>query len=89
MINILHLSDLHIRTAKEAETYRSQLEADLKVELNIKQLDYLVISGDIAHFSTPEEYEAAFKLVEQLISHFELDASRVVIVPGNHDVNYG
>jgi 3',5'-cyclic AMP phosphodiesterase CpdA len=50
-------------------------------------LDYLVISGDVANQSTPEEYEAACRLVSELIQSFELNADRVVIVPGNHDLN--
>ena len=86
-IHILHLSDIHLGTENQARKYRMQLEADLKNELNVKMLDYLVISGDIANHSTEEEYKAAFVLVDGLVKRFGLDAGRVVIVPGNHDLN--
>ena len=88
LLHILHLSDLHIRTSSEANKYRSQLETDLKKELKINRLDYLVISGDIANFSTQDEYEAAFNLVDSIVKRFGLDSERVVIVPGNHDINW-
>lgn len=64
-----------------------QLETDLKNELNVKRLEYLVISGDIANHSTEAEYKAAFELVDGLVKRFGLNAERVVIVPGNHDLN--
>ena len=88
LIRILHLSDIHLGTQEEALKYRIQLEADLKRELEISRLDYLVISGDIADKSTQEEYKAAFELVDGIVKHFGLDPSRIVIVPGNHDLNW-
>ncbi len=88
MIHILHLSDIHLGTKSEANKYRVQLEADLSRELNIRQLDYLVISGDIANHSTQEEYDAAFELTDGIMKRFGLDSERVIIVPGNHDLNW-
>ena len=87
-IHILHLSDLHLENADLANIYRTQLETDLIRELEIRRLQYLVISGDVAHLATEEEYRAAFEMVDSLVKRFGLDASRVVIVPGNHDVNW-
>jgi GTPase SAR1 family protein len=87
-IHILHLSDLHLGDAALAGIYRTQLETDLIQELGIRRLEYLVISGDIAVRSTEEEYRPAFALVDGLVKRFGLDASRVVIVPGNHDLNW-
>jgi UDP-2,3-diacylglucosamine pyrophosphatase LpxH len=87
-IHILHLSDLHLGDDATAGVYRTQLETDLIQELEIRRLEYLVISGDIANRSTEEEYRAAFGMVDGLVKHFGLDASRVVVVPGNHDLNW-
>jgi hypothetical protein len=87
-IKILHISDLHLGTAEEARQYRVQLEADLRQELGIRRLDYLVITGDVANRATPEEYAAAFDLVDGLVKRFGLDEGRVVVVPGNHDLNW-
>jgi 3',5'-cyclic AMP phosphodiesterase CpdA len=72
----------------QARLYRTQLEADLTRGLQVNRLEYLVISGDIADQSTPEEYTAAYELVDALVKRFGLDADRVVIVPGNHDLNW-
>jgi hypothetical protein len=87
-IRILHLSDIHLGTVEQANRYFSQLATDLTRNLNIKQLNYLVISGDIANRSTEEEYDAAFNLVDKLVTRYGLDSNRVVIVPGNHDLNW-
>nr|VFJ65803.1 MAG: WD domain-containing protein, G-beta repeat-containing protein [Candidatus Kentron sp. FW] len=87
-IHILHLSDLHFQNAALANVCRTQLESDLNQELKIKRLSYLVISGDITHRATEPEYQAAFAMVDSLVKRFGLDSSRVVIVPGNHDVNW-
>jgi len=43
-IHILHLSDIHLETKSQARKYRMPLETDLKNELNVKRLEYLVIS---------------------------------------------
>ena len=87
-IHILHLSDLHLEDAATADVCRTQLETDLIQELKVKRLEYLVISGDIANRSTEKEYRAAFAMVDSLVKRFGLDASRVVVVPGNHDLNW-
>ena len=88
MINILHLSDIHLGTISQANRYRTTLEADLKRELNITQLDYLVISGDVANNSSPEEYAAAAEFVNGLVSRFGLNSNKIIIVPGNHDLDW-
>ncbi|MGA1869624.1 MAG: SUMF1/EgtB/PvdO family nonheme iron enzyme [bacterium] len=87
-ICILHLSDIHMGDSDTAKTYLSQLELDLRRELELTTLDYLVISGDIGNRSVPEEYDAGFLMVDALMKRFALDSQHVVIVPGNHDVNW-
>jgi len=88
MISMLHLSDIHLGTIADATKYRTQLETDLRQELKITQLDYLIISGDIANRSVPDEYDAALKLIDPLVNKFRLDSNRVIITPGNHDLNW-
>lgn len=87
-IHILHLSDIHLGTLAEARKYRMQLETDLSRELGVKRLNYLVLSGDPVDKAAPEEYEAAFDFTSSIMKRFGLDESRVIIVPGNHDVNW-
>ena len=67
-IRILHLSDIHLGTIAQAQRYFTQLATDLTQNLKLKQLNYLVISGDIANRSTEDEYEAAFELVDKLVN---------------------
>ena len=88
LIHVLHLSDLHLGDESFASVCRTQLETDLIKELGIRRIEYLVISGDVANRSTEKEYEAAFAMVDGLMKRLGLDASRVVIVPGNHDLNW-
>lgn len=90
-LNILHLSDIHISegdATKVCERYFTQLEIDLEQRLGVNRLDYMVISGDVTHNSLPEEYEVAFIFVNKVVKRFGLDSSRVIIVPGNHDLNW-
>jgi small GTP-binding protein len=87
-IHILHLADIHLGNKDDAQKYRIQLETDLRKELKVQRLEYLVISGDIGSFSTEKEYEAASEMMEALIQRTGLDTGRVLIVPGNHDLNW-
>lgn len=88
MIHILHLSDIHLGTMDEAKIYLGQLEADLRYELHVPELDYLVISGDIANNSIPDDYNAAFHLIDGIKKDFGLENRKIIIVPGNHDLNW-
>jgi 3',5'-cyclic AMP phosphodiesterase CpdA len=48
----------------------------------------LVISGDIGNVSNESEYEGAFLFVDGIAKQFGVDSSRIIVVPGNHDVNW-
>lgn len=87
-IRILHLSDIHLGTSDQAKNYFAQLATDLTQNLKVKQLNYLVLSGDIANYSTVEEYDAAFELVDKLVNRYGLNPDKVITVPGNHDLNW-
>ena len=92
--NILHLSDLHFGADKQsdpgadAEKWYGQLADDLRKELKCERLDAVIISGDIGNFSDPGEYKAAKLFLDKLCKKFSLDASHLIIVPGNHDLNW-
>jgi hypothetical protein len=85
---ILHLSDLHFGTVEDAERWYGQLAEDLVRELRRKQLDGLILSGDVANFSTEQEYQAAEKFIDMLREEFGISQDALVIVPGNHDLNW-
>jgi len=88
----LHLSDLHFGNENDAENWYLQLHQDLKLNLHFlekKQLHGVIISGDIANFAAPEEYQAAKLFLDKLRTNYALSPDQLVIVPGNHDVNWG
>ena len=87
-IRILHLSDIHLGTTDQAKNYFAQLATDLTQNLKVTQINYLVLSGDIANYSTIEEYDAAFELIDKLVNRYGLNPERVIVVPENHDLNW-
>ncbi|NEO23661.1 MULTISPECIES: HEAT repeat domain-containing protein [unclassified Moorena] len=87
-IYILHLSDLHITTLDQATLWSNQLAQDLTQDLDIPHLDALILSGDIANYSTTEEYQAAQQFLHNFRQEFPLDPKQIVLVPGNHDLNW-
>ncbi len=50
--------------------------------------DILVVSGDLAEEGKRSEFEDAGRLLVGLVELLGLERDRVVIVPGNHDVNW-
>jgi Calcineurin-like phosphoesterase/NUDIX domain len=88
-MNILHLSDLHFRTLEDADTWYHLLSEDLFNELDCKEINALIVSGDIANTAQEHEYEAAKAFLKQLMNEFKLETNNIVIVPGNHDVDWG
>jgi GTPase SAR1 family protein/predicted MPP superfamily phosphohydrolase len=86
--NILHLSDIHLGAKPQAEVYRNKLILDLRQNLKLEQLDYLIISGDLANKATPDEYEAAFEMLNELKNELNLRSNQIIMAPGNHDLNW-
>ncbi|WP_159036293.1 metallophosphoesterase family protein [Clostridium botulinum] len=87
-LKILHLSDIHLGTSAEASKYKLQLKTDLISRLKVEKIDFLILSGDITNASTFDEYDAAFKFIEDIIKSFKIDRSKIIIVPGNHDLSW-
>jgi 3',5'-cyclic AMP phosphodiesterase CpdA len=85
---ILHLSDLHFGTLADARNWHSQLAEDLRRELDCDRLDGLICSGDLATVSTDADYAAAVAFLTRLKDTFGLAPERIVLVPGNHDLNW-
>jgi predicted phosphodiesterase len=89
----LHLSDWHQRREDfNLRVVRDALIEDLRKRVNISPdlstIDFIIFSGDIAFSGQKEEYEAAIEnLFNPLLETVNLDANRLFIVPGNHDLN--
>lgn len=91
-VTVLHLSDIH-RTPDEAvstDELLLWLTRDLSDHASeeIPRPDIVVVSGDLTQAATPTEYEEAARFLEGLLAHLQLAKDRLVIVPGNHDVDW-
>ena len=91
-LRVLHISDLHIESRTDIRTLVQPLLADLRGKdggLGLDRLDYLVVSGDLTSCAAPAEFELARQLISSVIGAFDLTAQRCIIVPGNHDLDWG
>lgn len=95
-ISILHISDMH---KDDSASYGNLMEA-LKADCHnytknrgIKKPNVVVVSGDIIRGGTDKEIEEQYAestgFLEEIVSYFlDGDKSRIIIVPGNHDVDW-
>jgi predicted phosphodiesterase len=89
----LHLSDWHQKGREfDRRVVLDALIKDIKdraeIDKNLAKIDFIIFSGDIAYSGKPEEYkEAIEQLFKPLLEICELKADRLIMVPGNHDLN--
>jgi formylglycine-generating enzyme required for sulfatase activity/predicted MPP superfamily phosphohydrolase len=90
-ITWLHLSDLHFstKTTYDNQIIREAILDDIAqcIRTDNLQPDFIVISGDIASSSQPEEYTLAEEFLDHLLEVTDLPKERLFLVPGNHDVD--
>jgi len=102
---ILHISDLHRTPEAELsnehlwgtlrnDIYSTYGETELGVEEpqlpKPEEIDLIVVSGDITQTASSAEYTEAEQFLRQLATELlRGDITRLVIVPGNHDVRWG
>ncbi len=100
-IVVVHLSDLHVGdNYKHRLTWSGgQLNPNehsaaelLKDDLDslglLKRVDALVISGDIVGNGNSTEFRRAQSVVEEIVQQVEVDLSKVMLIPGNHDIEW-
>lgn len=93
-INILHISDLHFGTNSEddiaATRYCKDYVNDFLKHVNEKDknVDYLIVSGDIANASVRMEYEKATEFLNTVVSALHISKKNVLICMGNHDISW-
>lgn len=100
-ITVLHISDLHRITEANVDCLSASfnVEKEYYRTNNIPMPSFIVVSGDIIQGSKEED---ASKAQEEILSQYEVagrflaglcnlfyggDRSRMIIVPGNHDVS--
>lgn len=100
-ITILHLSDIQFglnhRFGRlglpppddKFDTLLARLGKDLQMLETTKNLkpDLLVLSGDLTEWGKKTEFDDLLQFIEGLIKLLNLNRDRVIIIPGNHDVN--
>ena len=79
---ILHMSDLHFT----GNTSQYVLESICTSSQLPKTLDFVAITGDFVEERNPKNYKDALGFLSGIIDHFSLPKSRVLLVPGNRDV---
>lgn len=89
-VRVLHISDLHM-TAGESWARRAVLGEAWKRHLHSMlvdgPIDLVCFTGDVAQGGAAAEYDAATPFFTSLLDTLGLDADRLCIVPGNHDVD--
>lgn len=101
-VRILHISDIH--RAPNAPTSNTTLLGKLlddtrytydednarlgPGEPRLGTPDLIVISGDLTQRADEAEFEVALRFLEGLLPLVNGDRRRIVLVPGNHDVNW-
>ncbi|MBU2547391.1 MAG: metallophosphoesterase, partial [Proteobacteria bacterium] len=90
-ITWLHISDLHFKENDEwnRNIVLNALLKDVKKCVTGEGLrpDFITVTGDIAFKSAIEEYERAEPFFEKLLGATGVEKDRLLIVPGNHDVD--
>jgi 3',5'-cyclic AMP phosphodiesterase CpdA len=104
-MRLVHLSDPHLTSLRETDVrrlrgkrllgylswyrkrrhlHRSERLASLTEAVADESPDQILLTGDLVHIGMPEEIAAAGRWLKQLAP-----PSRVMLVPGNHDVYAG
>lgn len=94
-ISILHIADLHKKADDNFDNLLNSLveDCDSYTAKGITKPNVIVVSGDLIRGGKPEEiskqYQETKEFLEKLTDHFlKGDKSRIIIVPGNHDVDW-
>ncbi|MDC0088332.1 metallophosphoesterase, partial [Akkermansiaceae bacterium] len=87
-MKILHITDIHLRKDSESEINRRVKSIVKYHKKHNLAPDLVVITGDLAYQGIAEEYQMFDSIViEPLKSGLKIGRSKIIIIPGNHDVN--
>ncbi len=96
-MKFLHLSDFHFGIEKR-ERYSSGDVAARKNSMrkvtekiisiaNSEHLDFIFLTGDFGWSASKEDYKKCREWLQQLLNDIDLDASKIFLCPGNHDID--
>lgn len=91
-INILWLSDIHYCSNytkdNKNEIFKSFIDSFLEKCGEFEDIDYLLLSGDVAQRGSKEDYELFFyDILTPLLSKLNFKKTKLLVVSGNHDVS--
>ncbi|HST63513.1 MAG TPA: metallophosphoesterase [Longimicrobium sp.] len=97
---VLHLSDPHFgeghhqfalpgAEAPGREPLSTALVRDLKAQFGEDPPAAVILNGDFTWQGTREEYGWALELIRHLRSVYDLSPQQLLMVPGNHDIQWG
>lgn len=95
-VTLLHLSDLQLGPhhrfdpGSELGSLLGRLREDLDDLAKTEELrpDLVLVTGDLAEHGLRSQFEEVSCFVEALASQLGLQRRRLVLVPGNHDINW-
>ncbi|MET3855383.1 metallophosphoesterase [Rhizobium sp. OAE497] len=87
MVSIIHFTDLHFGAGRNNRISFSDVLQHLVVFIkNLDLTPIIVVSGDVTFKAQDDGYTAAIDFFDELIEKANLDRSRFIVCPGNHDI---
>ena len=93
-LNWLHLSDWHQgNTEFDRTAVYERLIEDIEnrtrtISPELDEIDFIVFTGDVSNSGKQEEYDRVKRdFLDRLLKAAGINANKLYIVPGNHDIN--
>ena len=94
-VTLLHLSDMQFGAKHRFESgapgsLLSRLREDFEEMRQRHGLmpDIILVTGDLVETGKPSEFKQFMRFAEALVEGFDLPRRRLVMIPGNHDINW-
>tara|TARA_R110002096_G_scaffold86990_3_gene199786 strand:- start:11108 stop:12715 length:1608 start_codon:yes stop_codon:yes gene_type:complete len=98
MINILHITDLHLENFEGDsdeflrkgfyKEYIDRLYQSLNYKHDSVNIDYLIVTGDFINIGTVENYSSIKQILDYIASKFSVKPENICLSIGNHDYKW-
>lgn len=96
---ILHITDPHFAVGENRDQHVWRLERDrsgsgftlseaIEKALGDKRIGLVIVTGDLTFTGLTEEFDAAATSIIRLLGMLDLGHDNLVVVPGNHDIQW-